>query len=298
MAVKTFNLPVNKDEHIRVVYQRPDDAAPLPEDSRPHNRPISEKKWEKIINEFIETPAQKSEKPLIIMMHGFPGGHKSSCDDLYVEMEQRLTRMAYPSLRFDFRGCGESDGREEDFCLDHASADLNAVMQWAQHDAGHRSFILMGEAVGATVAAIGYKPGVVKALILLWPALILNQTKFKALFTREKMLEGDKSTNGDVMFEGHKLGKPFINEIYQYDLTSTLEKIKAPTLIQHDTADAEIPLDQAYFGRDHIPGLEDMAIFEGGNHGLRALNMRHHVFLNIEYFLVRLAKKLDLDAKN
>ncbi|HEY8964440.1 MAG TPA: hypothetical protein VIN59_08285, partial [Alphaproteobacteria bacterium] len=172
------------------------------------------------------------------------------------------------------------------------------VMQWAQHDAGHRSFVLLGEALGATVACIGYKPGLVSGLILLWPALILNQTAFKGLFTREKMLEGEQSKDGFVMFGGHRLGKHFINEIYQYDMTSTLEKIHAPTLIQHGTADEEIPLAQAYFGRDHIPGIADLAIFEGGDHGLTAMNIRQHVLMNIEYFLGRLAKKLDSTPKN
>jgi len=267
MPVKSFDLPVTGEQKIRVVYQQPD------------------------VSVFAETP-------LIVMLHDFPGGHKSSCDGLFDDMEYRMAAMGLPSVRFDFRGCGESDSTEVEFCLENAVADLNAVLQWAQHDAGHRSCIMVGEGMGATVAALGYKTETVRAMILLWPALILNQTHFKGLFTREKMLEGDKSEDGHVEFNGHRLGKLFINEIYQSDLTATLQKIKAPTLIQHGTADGDVPLNQAYFGRDHIPGMADLAIFEGGVHGLKGLNIRQHMFLNIEYFLGRLLKKLDLSSKN
>jgi len=268
MASKNFSLSVTRGESVRAVYQRPD------------------------------LKKGQAELPLVVMTHGFPGGHKDGCQNLYGEMEERLGKLGYPTIRFDFRGCGESDGLEEQFTLDNAQTDLNAVLQWGQHDAGHRSFILIGESLGATVAVMGFDPQYVKAVILLWPALILNKTDFKALFTREKLLEADRNNSAFVDFNGHRLGGPFINEIYQYDLTRTLERIKVPSLIQHGTADAEVPVEQAYFGRDHLPGLVDICIFEGGDHGLTAANMRPHVFINIEYFLGRVLKKLDVEGES
>lgn len=298
--IKTFNLPVTENENVRVVYQKPD-SYPLDEEAKPKTKKSEKKtggRGRKVALTEEDLASSPPRKPVIVMLHGFPGGHKGGCDDLFGEMEYRFEGMGYPTVRFDFRGCGESDGREEDFCLDSACEDLNAVLQWAQHDAGHRSVIVLGESLGATIAVLGFNPKVVSAMILLWPALKLKETSFKSLFTVESRNEAMLKDMPFVNFDGHKLGSHFVNDIYTTDLTAALEKISVPTLVQHGTADEEVPLDQAHFARDHIPGVIDLGIFEGGNHGLRGPNMRQYMYLNIRHFLGRLLKKLDSQPKN
>jgi len=45
--------------------------------------------------------------PAFIVLHGFVG----SKDESHAEIQARmLEEMGYVALRFDFRGCGESDG--------------------------------------------------------------------------------------------------------------------------------------------------------------------------------------------
>jgi len=266
--IETFNLPVSDDSFVCVTYQKPD---------APDGKAVA------------KTPV----KPLIIMMHGFPGGHKAGCGDLFGELEYRFEGMGYPSVRFDFRGWGESHGKPEDFTLETALEDLRVVINWAKDKAGYRSFVLLGESGGAAVAVMGYDPKLVSGLILLWPALKLKETSFKALLTKESQNEADKADLPYVMFEGQRLGTPFLNEIYQNDLTATLEGIAVPVMVQHGTADEEVPVEQAYFARDTLPNLTDLGIFEGGGHGLHSANMREHMYVNIRHFLGRVFKKLD-----
>lgn len=287
--IKSFDLPVAEDETIRLVYQKPAGY------DRAQARKGTTRKKHLDEDDLAVAPPRK---PVIIMMHGFPGGHKSGPDDLFGELEYRFEGLGYPTIRFDFRGCGESTGREEDFCLETALADLNAVIQWAQHDAGHRSVILLGESCGATIAVLGYQPKIVAGLILLWPALKLAETSFKTLFTRESRLKAITQDQPFVPFEGHKLGSHFLNDIYTADLTSALEAITAPTLIQHGTRDEEVPLEQVRFAEAHLKGFIDLGIFEGGGHGLRDTNMRQYLFVNIRHFLERALKKLDSGPKN
>lgn len=298
--ITAFDLTVTEDETIRVVYQKPDGYDDVSE-----IKPVSKKepvrlgskikKYRFIDEERLtdDLSYMPPKKPVVIMIHGFPGGHKGGCNDLYGEMEYRLEGLGYPTIRFDFRGCGESFGKEEDFCIESALADLNAVMQWAQHDAGHRNMILCGESCGATIAVLGYKPDITCGMILLWPALKLMETVFKELFTRESRVESMIKDLPFVTYEGHKIGSHFLNDIYTTDLTSALERINAPTLVQHGTADTEVPFEQIYFARDHVPGVIDMGIFEGGGHGLKNANMRQYMFMNIRHFLERVFKKLD-----
>jgi len=293
--INTFFLPVNADERVRVIYQKPEgyDAAPAKK-AVPKNKKFGKK----LIKDVMDLGTEITRKPLIIMLHGFPGGHKGGCGDLFGEMEYRFEGLGYPSVRFDFRGCGESDGLEENFCLETALEDLNAVCQWAQHEAGHRSLVFMGESCGATIAVLGFQPKTVVGMILLWPALKLKETSFKDLFTLESRVESMTKDMPYVTFNGHKIGSHFLNDIYTADLTIALENINVPTLLQHGTADSEVPLDQAYYARDCLPGLIDLGIFEGGEHGLKAGNMRQYMFMNIRHYLERMLKKLDSPSKN
>lgn len=284
--ITEFRLPVTQDQEISVIYQKPEAA---PEPPPEPEAPSFKKKKPKL---------KPPQKPLVIMMHGFPGGHKSGNDDLFGAMEFRLEELGYPSVRFDFRGCGESDCTTGEFCLESAIEDVNTVMDWAKHEEKYKSVVLMGESCGATVAVMGYRPKYVAGLVLLWPAIILRETGFRELFTREKLLAAAAMDAPFVEFQGYRLGSHFLHEIYNTDLISSLERIKAPILIQHGTKDEDVPLEQAYFARDHAGGLVDIGVFEGGDHGLHNPKMRKHLHVNIEHFLSRILKKLAPEPKS
>jgi pimeloyl-ACP methyl ester carboxylesterase len=254
-----FRLPVTPEQDLAVLYQKPLEISAPP-------------------------------KPLLVMMHGFPGGDKEGPGGLFAEMETRFAQWGYPSVRFDFRGCGESDGVPADFTLDSAIEDLTAVLQWAQ-DTGHKSVILCGEEVGATVAIMGYAPGAVKALMLMWPSIVMKDTAFRPLFTREARMDIDRRDAPFVTYGKYRLGIHFYNDIYKTDLTPYLERITAPVMISHGSADEDVPLAQAYIARDHLKGHVEISVFEGGGHALPQANMRGAMYMNMQYFLAQVLKK-------
>lgn len=291
--ITSFDLPVGDGQTVRAIYQMPEAATQ--ESHKPAFQKVRTARFAEAFG--LDPAAPPTRKPLIVMLHGFPGGHKSGCDDLFGELEYRFEGMGYPSIRFDFRGCGESSGTEEDFSIASARADLSAVLQWAQHDAGHRHFVLLGESCGATVAILGFDPKIIEGMILLWPAITLRETDLREILHQD--IRPEKSKKGVLyrLFHGRKLGMPFVEEIETLDLTDALKAITIPAILQHGAADEEVPLEQAYFARDNMPGLVDLAIFEGGGHGLRAANMREHLYVNISHYLTRVFKKLDSGAK-
>lgn len=240
-----FRLPVTAGEAVQVAYQRPEMY-----DQTPRRRRGD-------ADAPFDLALRRPQKPVIVMLHGAPAGHKGGCDDIFTAAERHFEALGYPSLRFDFRGCGESDGAGEDFSMASALADLGAVLQWAQHDAGHRSIILMGEGFGAAVALRGLPGRNAAGLVMLWPVLPPDPEAF----------------------------------------TEDLGRVAVPVLIQHGTQDAQSPLAHAYFARDHVRGPSDLCVFEGGDHGLCGENLRRHLFLNLRYYLERVYKKLDSAAK-
>ena len=60
-----------------------------------------------IVGEFSATDGSAKQKPAIIIMHGF-GGHKDGPQQRW--SQSFYNELGYVTLRFDFQGCGESDG--------------------------------------------------------------------------------------------------------------------------------------------------------------------------------------------
>ncbi|MCF8495608.1 MAG: alpha/beta hydrolase, partial [Alphaproteobacteria bacterium] len=99
-----------------------------------------------LYNRPVESSAKAGRKAhtLVVMAHGFPGGHKGGQGDLYGEMQFLLAEHGLHSLRFDFRGCGESTGFPERFTLASAQEDLKHVVLWAK-GRGYKEIAYVGE---------------------------------------------------------------------------------------------------------------------------------------------------------
>ena len=121
-----------------------------------------------------KVPAKGAARTLLIMMHDFPG-KKTDNNDMYGDLEATLNEKGYHTLRFDFRGCGESDGKPEDFCLTGAYDDLHNAMLWGR-EKGYKRFVLIGEGLGAAIA-VSAADRDIRAMVLLWP--MLQSTSFR-----------------------------------------------------------------------------------------------------------------------
>ncbi len=282
--IQAFRLTVTDEQEISVIYQKPEDvAAPAPVAEGPAAKPINRRKGR-------EKKAPPAPKPLIVMLHGFPGGTKDGTKDVFVQLEARMTKAGYPSVRFDFRGCGESECQPVDFCLEYAAEDIDAVVNWAKGE-GHKTFVLLGEDVGGAAALMAYDATYVEALVLLWPTVVMKETAFRSMYTHEARAAADALDAPYVQYGSYRLGWPFFNEAYKTDLLPYIERIKTPTLIQHGSKDEIVPVEQAFMVRDamRVPG--EIAVFEGGDHGITKPNMRDAMFTNIEYFLTKALKR-------
>lgn len=89
--------------------------------------------------------------PAIIILHGFIGSKDASHSELMARM---FEEWGYVALRFDFRGCGMSEGeRGYVICHDQVADTKNALnwlIQRPEIDSGHVA--LIGHSFGAAVA--------------------------------------------------------------------------------------------------------------------------------------------------
>lgn len=225
------------------------------------------------------------DRSLVVMCHDFPG-HKSGNNDLFADLEFQLSKQGHHTLRFDFRGCGESDGKQEDFTLGSACDDLRAVRKWAQRQ-GYQSFAYIGEGLGATVAMMNTADDV-RVFLALWPVLDLKHFS-KAAFDIEGS-EAHTLDKGYAVIEGHKIGTHLLNEMSKTNLQRALNGVKMPTMIFHGAQDEKIPIEHLDLMREHVrsPRIE-ITSFQDGREGLQKLNHRKAIFYQTQQFVEKYA---------
>ena len=108
----------------------------------------------------VHTPADLapgSERPAFLVLHGFGTGKDGSTPEILANM---LCDWGYVAMRFDFRGCGDSEGEPARvYCLDQVEDVKNAVTWFAEQPFvdGERIAVI-GHSFGAAVAV--YSGGV------------------------------------------------------------------------------------------------------------------------------------------
>lgn len=215
------------------------------------------------------------------MSHGFPG-NKESHNNIYGTIERALTQRGYHTLRFDYRGCGESDGREENFTLGSACEDFQAVLYWAKAK-GYKRFIYMGEGIGASLAIMNIDLDV-RGCILFWPVLDLG-SHAKAAWKLSAPSEEDIK-RGFMQHNDYRIGLNLYKELGKIDIIYALKEMFMPTVIFHGTKDSVVPITSLDLARRYIPAKRiEITAFHDGEHGLDKENHRKTIMFQILQFV-------------
>jgi pimeloyl-ACP methyl ester carboxylesterase len=95
--------------------------------------------------------AATERRPGVVIMHGF-GGHKNGPQQRW--SSKQLAEWGYVCLRFDFRGCGESEGDQGLVRPDIQIADAGNAVSYmlSRPDVDSERILLIGTSYGASVA--------------------------------------------------------------------------------------------------------------------------------------------------
>lgn len=95
---------------------------------------------------------QKSKSP-VLLVHSF-GGNKQEYNGFFSRLAFELTCAGFDVLRFDCRGCGESQGDTEEIHPEALVEDTKAALNWVQLRSGQKRAHLVGYSLGGLVAAL------------------------------------------------------------------------------------------------------------------------------------------------
>ncbi len=124
---------------------------------------------------FLTAP-EEGEFDIVVQYHGFTMNCGRTDDELMYQVSEHLNSLGLATLRVDFNGHGESDGKMEDMTVLNEIGDANAILQYARKLPGVRHIYVLGHSQGGVVASImaGYYPDVIEKLVLMAPAATLK----------------------------------------------------------------------------------------------------------------------------
>jgi len=233
--------------------------------------------------------AAQDSPPLVIMVHGFPGDSRSY-GNVFEDLSAGFIKSGLHTLRFDMRGCGESNKAAQFFSLRSAHEDCMAVLRWAKKT-GYSRFYIVAEGLGAIVALTALTDGIrpqVAGLALLWPILDPQRSWFASL---QPQIEAATQSGTDHITVGDtKIGLFLLNELHGYHLAPLIRRITMPTFVQHGTDDSKAPVGQLDLLAKHAATQRlEIVTFAGGEHGLKKPHEREQLLRETRAFFKKIA---------
>ena len=203
---------------------------------------------------------------MAILMHGFTANRNT---DLLKQVADNLRNENVASVRFDFDGHGESNGKFEDMTVPNEIADANAILDYVRTDPHVRNIFLVGHSQGGVIASMlaGLYPDIIKKVVLMAPAASLKDDALKgntqgAIYDPYHVpnkipLIGEKA--------GLKLGGFYVRTAQVLPIYEVSSRFTGPVSIIDGTDDHIV--DPKYSRKyDDIYSNSELHMIEGGDH--------------------------------
>lgn len=172
-----------------------------------------------------------------ILMHGFMGDRGNQPGKLLYDLSHALNAAGIPTLRFDFAGCGESDGDFAEMTVFSELLDGMAIIDYARTTIGAQTIDLVGHSQGGVVASMlaGYYRDVIDKLVLLAPAATLKDDALKG--ECQGTVYDPNHIPLPVPVHGQAVSGQYFRTAQLLPIYETAQHFAGPTLIIHGEAD-------------------------------------------------------------
>ena len=192
---------------------------------------------------ILHLPEGIDEFPLVIICHGFG---KTKTEKKFIRLARALTKENIACFRFDFEGCGDSEGDFKKITIENQVQDLGLVFDKIKKrkeiDANNISFV--GYSMGALICSlfVAKNKAIQPNTIVMWAPAFNQKELLKIWNTPERLREWKEQ--GCLYTKGKELiqGIDYLQENEDKDYSSILSKIKSPLIIFHGQEDEAVPV--------------------------------------------------------
>lgn len=196
------------------------------------------------LSTLIQKPELKAgEKcPVVILMHGFMG-NKAEEKGMLKDIADQLEANGVASIRFDFNGHGQSEGRFEDMTVLNEIEDAKKMVEYAENLPYCQSVSLLGHSQGGVVTSmtagqLGRTH--IKCAVLMAPAAVLREDALRGS-TFGKQYDAANPPETVELFGPFKLGRQYILTAQHLPIYETAAQYRGPVCVIHGMADRLVP---------------------------------------------------------
>ena len=188
---------------------------------------------------IIHRPDGDVKCPVVLFFHGFTGSHIEA-HFMFARMSKILEREGIGSVRFDFRGSGNSDLDFSEMTIFTELEDAETVLDYVKELdwVDEKRIGIVGLSMGGVVAALlAERRGEELRSICLWAPALKNREVF--LSKAEERRVGESFETWDV--GGLSIGRAFLESILSFDAWDKLKNYHGEVMIIHGTGDETVP---------------------------------------------------------
>ena len=187
-----------------------------------------------VLRGFLSVPDNKYHD-LVVMLHGFTG-HKNENGFLFKQLTENLCNAGFATLRYDYRGSGDSDGSFDEQNFNTVLEDAYQMILDGYKLNHKKPIILLGFSMGgATAARMSVKcKELIKKLVLMSPAGEMKEIT-KNIFEKNVVVNEKYVDLG-----GYYINIEFAKSFADKDLYEGVETFDKPVLITQGLKDLSV----------------------------------------------------------
>lgn len=225
--------------------------------------------------------------PVAILSHGILTNRNQGI--LFIKLVDKLETEGIISIRFDFDGCGESEGNLADNSIKTECEDLKSVIKYVNtlNYVDTNNVNLIGYSMGGAVTSIvaGEMPTSIKSTVLWSPAAnMIDACEEGKLILDNFMDIDDLSTGNNDIGEEYTFGKVFIEDAIGIDIYGEAKKYTGPVLILQGDKDRVVPKNYSE-KYNEVYDNSNLKIIKNGEHIFSGEQLEEVISLTSEFLV-------------
>ncbi|MGA8165627.1 MAG: alpha/beta fold hydrolase [Waddliaceae bacterium] len=209
----------------------------------------------------LHLPVYVKPAPAVLFCHGL-AGNKIGKHRMYVILSERLSRAGIASLRFDFRGSGDSEGNFSDMSLQGEVCDAVKALEFLSLQPGidPMRIGILGRSFGGAIAVIAaYRFQKIKSIALWAPVFNANQWEEKWEMSETNKID-EKQRRELMRVNGQLPSMSFYRELFSMNIDQEMRSLQdVPFFIIHGEQDPIVSIEHA---KKYIASRKQQSITE------------------------------------